>query len=545
VGSTEKKTATSPGQAGGHAGVWVLGDVRTEALKKATRSLLDVASGLARKRAAPLSLVLLGRYLEPHLEFFRICPADRILCMDHQRLEHYRQETYTGALAHIAREERPEIFLFLSNDCGRELAPRLAARLDTGLCADCIRLGIDPQTGLLVQTVPAFGDQIYGKILTPEKRPQMATVRPDATLDGADDPPGKAGDTPQVRKVPFPGKSVKERVKRLGAQRDPDQDRSMENARVVLCGGRGIGSESRFQTLWDLAELLQAEVGATRPAVHAHWVDEGRMVGQTGRTIAPEVLLAFGISGAIQFTAAIQQSRYIVGVNRDPKASIFSCADLGIVGDLKQILPELLRKLQKLLIDQYGKSPEEVYPEGIGKPISGLGKRLKDLREQRGYEIGEVARALEVTSRDVEGIEGGQATASVSLLLRFARLYRVDPAPFLTMADGARADRRRVESYTKRTQNYSYRTLTPGAEQKHLRAFRITIDPRRDHKMIEYKHEGEEFVYVLRGEVEIKVGEDLHTMKRGESLHFEASIPHHLRNPCAQKTELIVVLYTP
>ncbi len=545
MGNTKKKTATSPDQAEGHAGVWVLGDIRTEALKKATRSLLDVASGLARKRAAPLSLVLLGRHLEPHLEFFLRCPADRILCMDHQRLEHYRQETYTGALAHLARDERPEIFLFLSNDCGRELAPRLAARLDTGLCADCIRLGIDPQTGLLIQTVPAFGDQIYGKILTPEKRPQMATVRPDATLDGADDLPEKGSDTPQIRKVPFPGKSVKERVKRLGTKKDPDQNRSMEDARVVLCGGRGIGSEGRFQTLWDLAELLEGEVGATRPAVHAHWVDEGRMVGQTGRTIAPEVLLAFGISGAIQFTAAIQQSRYIVGVNRDPKASIFSCADLGIVGDVKQILPELLRKLQKLLIEQYGKSPEEVYPEGIGRPISGLGKRLRDLREQRGYEIGEVALVLEVTSQDVEGIEGGQATASVSLLLRFAQLYRVDPAPFLTMADGARADRRRVESYTKRTQNYSYRTLTPGAEQKHLRAFRITIDPRRDHKMIEYKHEGEEFVYVLRGEVEIKVGEDLHAMKRGESLHFEASIPHHLRNPSAQKTELIVVLYTP
>ena len=107
MGNAKKKTAASPDQVERHAGVWVLGDVRTEALKKATRSLLDVASGLARKRAAPLSLVLLGRHLEPHLEFFRACPADRILCMDHQRLEHYRQETYTGALAHLVREERP------------------------------------------------------------------------------------------------------------------------------------------------------------------------------------------------------------------------------------------------------------------------------------------------------------------------------------------------------------------------------------------------------------------------------------------------------
>ena len=530
----------------GWKGVWVFGDIRTGAMKKASSSLLAVASGLARKRAVPLSLVLVGRNLEPHLESFRAAPADRVVLMDHPRLEHYRQETYTGALAYLVREFRPEILLFLSNDCGRELAPRLAARLDTGLCADCIRLDIDSDTGLLVQTVPAFGDHIYGKIRTPEKRPQMATVRPGATLETEEALPGeRAGGAPEVRKVPFPGASVKERVKRLGAEKDLEAESAMERARIVVCGGRGMGSGTRFRTLWDLARLLGAEVGATRPAVHAHWIDEDRMVGQTGRTVAPEVLLAFGISGATQFTAAIQQSRYVVGVNRDPKASIFGCADLGIVGDVKQILPELLRKLQKLLIEQYGKSPEEVYPEGMGKPLGGLGKRLRGLREQHGYEVAEVARVLEVTPRDVESIEENQATPSVSLLLRLAQIYRVDPAPFLTMADGARADRRRVESFTKRTQNYSYRTLTPGAEQKHLRAFRITIDPRRDHKMIEYKHEGEEFVYVLRGAVEIKVGEDLHAMKPGESLHFEASIPHHLRNPSAQKTELIVVLYTP
>lgn len=529
----------------GHAGVWVFGDLRAEGLKKATAALLEVAAGLAARRATTLSLILLGKRLEPHLDFFRPGPADRILCMDHPRLEHYRQETYTGALALLAREERPEIFLFLSNDCGRELAPRLAARLDTGLCADCIRLGIDPERGLLVQTVAAFGDQIYGKILTPEKRPQMATVRPDAVLDDAREVTVKRVGTPEVRKIPFPGSSVQERVRRLGAEKDPDMDRSLEDARVVVCGGRGMGSEARFQALWELARLVGGEVGATRPPVHAHWIGEERMVGQTGRTVAPDLLLAFGISGAIQYTAAIQQSRYVVGVNRDPRAPIFSCSDLGIVGDVRQILPELLRRTRKLLIEQYGKSPEEVDPEGSGNRAGGLGRRLRDLREERGYEIAEAAGALDVTSEDVEGIESNRASPSVSLLLRFAQLYRVDPAPFLTMADGDRADRRRVESYTKRTQNYSYRTLTPGAEQKHLRAFRITIDPRRDHKMIEYKHEGEEFVYVLRGEVEIKVGEELHAMKPGESLHFEASIPHHLRNPSPKKTELIVVLYTP
>ena len=546
MGKTGGNATASPGPGRDHTGVWVFGDIRTEAFRKATSSLLEVASGLARNRNAPLSLLLLGRHLESHLEFFRACPADLIHAMDHPRLEDYRQETYTGALEHLAREDRPEVFLFLANDLGRELAPRLAARLNTGLCADCIRLGIDPDTGLLLQTVSAFSDRICGKILTPAKRPQMATVRPDAKLDGTDPaPPERRVGTPRIRRVPFPERSVEERVRRLGSERDPNLDSKMENARVVVCGGRGLGSGSRFRTLWDLARLLGAEVGATRPAVHAHWIDEGSMVGQTGRTIAPEVLLTFGISGATQFTAAIEQSRFVIGVNRDPRAAIFSCADLGIVGDVKQILPELIRKLQKLLIEQYGRSPEEVFPEGIGKQKAGVGGRLKTLREKRGYEITQVADVLEVAPQEVERIEANEAAPSVSVLLRLSQLYRVDPAPFLTMADGALADRRRAESFTKRTQTYSYRTLTPGAEQKHLRAFRIQIDPRRDHKMIEYKHEGEEFVYVLRGEVQIKVGEDLHTLKRGESLHFEASIPHHLRNPSAQKTELIVVLYTP
>jgi electron transfer flavoprotein alpha subunit/quercetin dioxygenase-like cupin family protein len=528
-----------------YQGVWVLGDIRTEATKKATASLMERAAVLATKRAADISLVLLGKDLSSTLPFFEKCGADRIYLMDHQRLAVYRQETYTGALAHLVNKSLPEIFLLLANDCGRELAPRLAARLNTGLCADCIGLDIDPDTGLLEQTVPAFGDHIYGKVTTPHRRPQMATVRPGDLM--ADEPLGPASEKrdPEVQQVRFPSSLIRERVKWLGSEKDTESGHALEDARIVVCGGRGMSTGSRFHSLWELARLMGAEVGATRPAVHAHWIDEDRMIGQTGHSVAPEVLLVFGISGATQFTAAVQQARYIVAVNRDPKAAIFTLADLGVVGDAKQILPELIRRLQRTLMEHYGKSREKVLPQETAALRGGLGRRWKDLREDRGYTLDEIAQALEVSPHDVETIEENQAAPSVSLLLRFAQLMRVDPAPFLTMADGTRADRRRVESFTKRTQNYSYRTLTPGAEQKHLRAFRVTIDPKRDHKMIEYKHEGEEFVYVLRGEAEIKVGEETRALKRGDSLHFEASIPHHLRNPSAQKTELIVVLYTP
>ncbi len=531
----------------GYRGVWVFGDVRTEAQKKAAVHLLRKGAVLASKRKAPLALVLLGKGLDTHLSDFQECGADKILTVDHPRLAHYRQETYTGVLEVLVKEHAPEIFLFLANDCGRELAPRLAARLNTGLCADCIQLDIDQETGLLLQTVPAFGDHVYANIVTPGKRPQMATVRPGVLSEAASTPSSLCEDT-EIDRIPFPAGIPKERIKRLAVEKEAVAENAMEDARVVICGGRGMGgmgAGEQFRSLWDLSLLLEAEVGATRPAVHAHWIDEDRMIGQTGRAVAPEILLLFGISGASQFTASIQQARYIVAVNKDPKAAIFSMADLGVVGDVKQILPELIRRLQKTLIEQYRKPREEVFPHGSSLLQGGLGSKLKELRDQKGYTVEEVARALEMDAQDVEKVEADEVPPSVSFLLQICQLFRVDPAPFLSQADGARADRKRAESFEKRTQSYSYRTLTPGAEQKHLRAFRINIDPGQAHKMVEYKHEGEEFVYVLRGEVNVKVGEETHALKRGHSLHFEGSIPHHLRNPSAQKAELIVVLYTP
>jgi len=507
--------------------------------------LLKRAGHLASRRGQGLTLVLLGRHLDPALEtLLDGTGPDRVLLVDHPRLAAYRQETYTGVLVSLAQRYRPEVFLLLANDCGRELAPRVAARLGTGLCADCIRLEIEEGTGLLVQTVPAFGDHVVANIVTPHRRPQMCTVRPGTLPDAAGEPPRRKG-SPEVVREPLPAGLRPDRVRRLGAEREPSAGKALEEARTVVCGGRGMGTRERFQTLRDLASLLGGEVGATRPAVHAQWIDPDCMVGQTGREIAPEVLLLFGISGAAQFTASIQQAKTIVAVNRDPAAAIFSLADLGVVGDVKHVLPALLSKVQKALIEQMGRSPEEVFARGGVTVRSALGALLRDLRSRRGYSLDETARALDVDPGELERIEGNQVTPSVSFLLGVARLFRVDPAPFLTQAEGARSDRKRMESFTKRTRSYSYRTLTPGAEHRHLRAFQVSIDPGRDHKMVEYRHEGEEFVYVLRGRVEIRVGEEVHALRRGDTLHFQGSIPHHLRNPSEGKTDLIVVLYTP
>jgi electron transfer flavoprotein alpha subunit len=541
--STTMKTEADPPAASLARGVWVVGDIRAPAQRRATRWLLQKASLLATKRGVPLSLMLLGKGVERHLAEFRGDELHQVSFVDHPRLAVYRQETFTGVLESLVREGRPEIVLFLANDCGRELAPRLAARLGTGLCADCVDLDIEPDTGFLLQTVPAFGDNVYARIVTPEQRPQMATVRPAVLPESREASP--AGGSPRTVRVPFPAGLPRDRVKWLGAEKETASGEALEEARTLVCGGRGMGSGKAFQTLWTLARLLGAEVGGTRPAVQAQWIEEDCMVGQTGRAVAPELLLLFGISGATQFTASIQQSRYIVAVNRDPRAAVFCGADLGIVGDVRQILPELIRRLQETLVTRYGRLPEEIYAEGRRPQGGALGPRLRALRQKRGYRLEEAARALEVSPLGLERIEKDEEAPSVSFLLRASQLFRVDPAPFLSQAEGARADRKREESFLKRTQSYSYRTLTPGAERKHLRAFRVAIDPGRDHRMVEYRHEGEEFVLVLRGEVEVKVGEDIQTLREGDSLHFDGSIPHHLRNPSGEKADLVVVLYTP
>ncbi|MGW8323277.1 MAG: electron transfer flavoprotein subunit alpha/FixB family protein, partial [Thermodesulfobacteriota bacterium] len=248
------------------SGVWVLGDVRNEGQKKAAANLLRRAGVLAEKRACGLSLILLGRGLEPALAPFLGLGADRIFLVDHSRLGSYRQETYTAVLESLVNRYRPEIFLFLANDCGRELAPRLAARLRTGLCADCIGLDIDPETGLLLQTVPAFGDHIYGRIVTPEKRPQMATVRPGVWM-GEEDGAGSRARAEEIVKVAFPKGIQKDRVKLLGAEKEARAGEALEKARTVVCGGRGMGKEEGFRSLRYLASLIGAELGGTRPAV--------------------------------------------------------------------------------------------------------------------------------------------------------------------------------------------------------------------------------------------------------------------------------------
>lgn len=293
-----------------------------------------------------------------------------------------------------------------------------------------------------------------------------------------------------------------------------------------------------------LASALGGEVGATRQPVLQHWADEECMIGQTGKTVRPGLLISVGTSGAVQYTAGIMESRTIVAVNRDPDAHVFQVADIGIVADAKSFLPvftskvrtAVMRDLTDRLYDGKGKK---------AKAISGFGEKLKKLREAHNWSVEQLAQATGQSPEAVAKFEKDEDSPSVSFLLRLSRALNVDAATFLKETEKTAIRDSRTRAYTTRTQNYSYQTLTPGAEHEHLRSFMVTIEPRQLHKPVAYKHEGEEFIYVMEGDLELTLSSKVHRLKPHESIHFNSEIPHKLKSISDEPTRCLVILYTP
>jgi electron transfer flavoprotein alpha subunit len=238
----------------------------------------------------------------------------------------------------------PEVFIAGATAFGREFFPRLAKRLNTGLSADCISLEIDKKTGLLIQTTPAFGGELLADIVTPEHRPQMATVHPGIFTEL---PHNHAA----MGRILYPEMEIDrdERVELIRSRPEQSRKGGLQDASVVLVGGRGLGSKEEFQVLFEAAQLLGGEVGATRPVIKSGWAEEERLLGQTGKSVKPKLLISIGTSGALQYTTGIQGAENIIAINRDPQAPIFKMADLGLVGDAKTVMGLLLEKLRKRL----------------------------------------------------------------------------------------------------------------------------------------------------------------------------------------------------
>jgi electron transfer flavoprotein alpha subunit len=270
--------------------------------------------------------------------------AQKVYVIEDKSIKDYSTDLYVTLMERLARDRRPEIILVGATTFGREYAPRVAKRLGTGLTADCVGLDIN-EDGLLVQTAPAFGGNLLTKIITPEKRPQMATVRPGIFQEI----PHNYQATGEVVRISLPKDLPKDRIRLISSERKPEATQKLEEAAVIVCGGRGMGSRSKFKNLYDLAKILGGEVGATRPVVYSKWADDDALVGQADKHIRPKVLLSFGISGAIQHTAGIIDAGFIIAVNKNPNATMMKMADVAIVADANQVCMALIKELKKRL----------------------------------------------------------------------------------------------------------------------------------------------------------------------------------------------------
>ncbi len=338
--------------------IWVFGDYRNYFQNRVTLQLLSRARELAEKIDGMVCAVVFGHWTDEWLgealsnnpTFCGVAKeyiahgADRVYLTDHSRLAAYSMETYVFLMERLARQEKPEMILIGATAFGREFAPRLAKRLDTGLTADCIGLDIN-KDGLLIQIAPSFGGNLVAEIITPQRRPQMASVRPGIFQEI----PHDHNRTGEVINVPLPRDIPADRVRLVRSERRLMREQKLEDASLVVCGGRGMGSKKKFAKLFELAELLGGEVGATRPAVYANWVGHEALVGQAGKQIRPQILFSFGVSGAIQHTAACNNAKFIVAVNKNPEAAMMKLADVAIVADASQVCTALIQELKRRL----------------------------------------------------------------------------------------------------------------------------------------------------------------------------------------------------
>lgn len=306
--------------------------------------LLGKGKELAGMLGVDLTAIVLGHSLGSLPQELIAYGADRVLVADDPLLKEYRTEVYADIISGQVQERKPEVLVLGATPAGRDLAPRLAFRLDTGCTADCTGLDIDQEERLFVSTRPAFGGNVLATIICPNHRPQMATVRP-GVMPFPEMDPGRAGEI-----VPLEIHLREEDivVKVLETVEAVSQGMAIEEADRVVCVGMGGADQETFAMVKELAGLLEAQVAATRMAVEAGWLSHDSQVGQTGKTVRPELYIACGISGAVQHTAGMAGSKLVVAINKDPKAEIFNYADYGIVGDLRNVLPALIQEIKSL-----------------------------------------------------------------------------------------------------------------------------------------------------------------------------------------------------
>jgi electron transfer flavoprotein alpha subunit len=326
-----------------YKGVWVFAEQHKGGIASVALELLGEGRKLADKRKTTLAAVFIGHGIKDKARELVACGADTVYVADDPTLRDFNDDSYAAILTALAKQHKPEIILAGATAIGRSFFPKVASSLHTGLTADCTVLDIDAETGNLHQTRPAFGGNIMATIVTPNHRPQMATVR-HKVMKPATRNDARTGDIIDVKQ----NQSDVLRTRVIRTVEELGENVNICEADIIVSGGRGLGSAKNFQLLEDLAKALGGAVAATRGAVDEGWIPYSHQVGQTGKTVCPKLYIACGISGAIQHIAGMQSSDVIVAINKDPDAPIFSVATYGIVGDVHEVLPIMIKKIREM-----------------------------------------------------------------------------------------------------------------------------------------------------------------------------------------------------
>ena len=324
--------------------VWIFAEQREGKIAPVVIELLGEGRKLAKEVDAELCAILLGKDVDGLVKELITFGADKVYVADDALLEKYTTDAYTKVIKDAIDEIKPEIMLFGATHIGRDLAPRIASRVGTGLTADCTKLEIDPEDKKIKQTRPAFGGNIMATIICPNHRPQMSTVRP-GVMDKAEKDETRTG---EVIALDYKITQDDIRTTVLETVKTKKDLVSLTDANVIVSGGLGLGGPEGFEMLKKLADKLGGVVGSSRAAVDAGWIDHSHQVGQTGTTVKPNLYIACGISGAIQHLAGMQSSDFIIAINKNPAAPILEIADYGVVGDLHEIVPMLIEKLDSV-----------------------------------------------------------------------------------------------------------------------------------------------------------------------------------------------------
>lgn len=531
---------------------WVYGDLRNERLFGFSLNVLAKARELARSVSGKIAIVLMGSSADREVKDSYGMQA-RILvdaaagkCISHgadfvyilynEDLAVPRADIYARPLADAIYKRSPMLVMFALTDFGRELAARVARINNAGMIAECADLWVEK--GTVVAKCPSWGGEIMADITFSNGFDTgFVTVQPHA-LQAVE----ARGEPGVIEWIKVDRLAAPKGLNLLSISAEHGEKQKLEDASVVVVGGAGLGNIDDYALVRGLTAALGGELGATRPPVLQHWVDEECLIGQTGKTVRPNLLFSIGTSGAVQYTAGIMEAKTIVAINRDQNAPIFKVADLGIVADAKTFLPLLTAKIKQTAMR---KLADVLYAEERAVPRKDFGMKVRKLRETHEWTLEALAQATGQSPEFIEKVENDEVTPPVSFLLRFASALKIDPGTFLSKKEKTIIRNLRAQALIKRTQNYSYQNLSPGPESHHLRAFMITIESRQTHKPVAYKHEGEEFIFLMEGELKLTLGSKTHHLKPGESIHFNSDTPHKLKSTSNETTRCLVVLYTP